>query len=232
MTTAATALIAAAGSGERLGAGGPKALVELAGRPLVTWCLDAFAEATGVERAVIAAPPGYEPEVARASGGDRDALLIEVVSGGESRAQSVAAALAHADGEVIVVHDAARPLVTAQLIEALLGRLSDHPGAAGAIAAAPLTDTLKRAREPGPVVERTESRDHLWAAQTPQVFRASALREALAVDPERAAAATDDATLVEQAGGEVLIEPGPPSNLKVTTAADLRLAELILAARG
>jgi 2-C-methyl-D-erythritol 4-phosphate cytidylyltransferase len=99
------------------------------------------------------------------------------------------------------------------------------------IAAAPLAETLKRGREPGPTIERTESRDDLWLAQTPQVFRAPALRQAVDVAPERLAGATDDATLVEEAGGRVLIEPATQANLKVTTAADLRLAELILGAR-
>ena len=105
------------------------------------------------------------------------------------------------------------------------------------IAAAPITDTVKRAPRAAPAAGRprtarrrqTESRDHLWAAQTPQAFRAQALREALAADPQRSAAATDDAMLVEKAGGKVLIHPAPPENLKVTTPLDLRVAELLLA---
>ena len=83
-----------------------------------------------------------------------------------------------------------------------------------------------------PTVAQTVSRDHLWAAQTPQVFRIAALREALDTDPQRVAAATDDAMLVENAGGTVLIHPAPAENLKVTTALDLRVAELLLAERG
>src|ERR687887_160460 len=108
-------------------------------------------------------------------------------------------------------------------------------------AAAPLTDTVKRAREPrpakgevargGPTVAQTLSRDHLWAAQTPQVFRTADLRAALDTDPQRIAAATDDAMLVEKAGGKVLIHPSPPQNMKVTTRLDLRIAELLLAER-
>ncbi len=168
-------------------------------------------------------------------------IEVEVVPGGKTRAESVARALEHADTEMVAVHDAARPLVTPELIDALLAKLMGRPDAAGVIAAAALTDTVKRAREPrpargeflrgGPTVAKTESRDHLWAAQTPQVFRAEALREAHAADPQRVAAATDDAMLVEKAGGKVLIEPAPPENLKVTTTLDLRLAELLLAAR-
>jgi 2-C-methyl-D-erythritol 4-phosphate cytidylyltransferase len=238
--TTATAVIAAAGSGHRLGAGGPKALVELGGRPLAAWSIDAFAAARSVGRAVVAAPPGYEDELGAAIGSP-GGLELDIVAGGDSRSQSVAAALARVDSALVAVHDAARPLVTAALIDELLAKLDSRPGAAGVIAAAALTDTVKRASEPrpangdfqrgGPTVVRTESRDHLWAAQTPQAFRTAALREAHSTEPQRLAAATDDAMLVERTGGQVLIHPSPPGNLKVTTAGDLRLAELLLAER-
>jgi 2-C-methyl-D-erythritol 4-phosphate cytidylyltransferase len=236
-------VIAAAGSGERLGAGGPKALVELAGRPLVAWCLDAFAAARSVARAVIAAPPGCEDRLASAVGvpGAAGELELEVVTGGDSRSESVSAALARVDSELVAVHDAARPLVAATLIDEVLDELVLRPDAAGVIAAAPLADTVKRVVEPrsreggtardAPVVARTESRDHLWAAQTPQAFRIAALREAHAADPRRLAAASDDAMLVEEAGGTVLIHPSPAENLKVTKRSDLRLAELLLGER-
>jgi 2-C-methyl-D-erythritol 4-phosphate cytidylyltransferase len=145
------------------------------------------------------------------------------------------------DEEVVAVHDAVRPLVTATLIDELVRKLAGRPDVAGVIAAAPLTDTVKRAREPrrgtgevergGPTVAKTESRDHLWAAQTPQVFRAQALRGAFAADPQAIAAATDEATLVERAGGAVLIHPAPSENIKVTSAHDLRVAELLLSDR-
>jgi 2-C-methyl-D-erythritol 4-phosphate cytidylyltransferase len=234
----ATAVIAAAGSGERLGAG-PKALVELGGRPMLAWSLDAFAAAERVDRAIVAAPPGLESEIA---GLAPTGLEVEVVAGGDSRSVSVASALEAVRDPIVAVHDAARPLVTAELIDALIAKLDGRPDAAGVIAAAPLTDTVKRAREPrpangefergGPTVAKTESRDHLWAAQTPQVFRSDALRAAHDADPQRLAAATDDAMLVEKADGKVLIEPARGENLKVTTPADLRLAELLLTDRG
>jgi 2-C-methyl-D-erythritol 4-phosphate cytidylyltransferase len=232
----ATALIAAAGAGERLGREGPKALVELAGRPMLEWSLRAFAEATGVDAAVVAAPPGSEDsfrDTAKRAGG----LEAEVVAGGPTRSESVAAALAALDEatELVAVHDAARPLVTAELVEALVAKLAARPDADGVIAATAVTDTVKRGGEPGSedlVVEATESRDRLWAAQTPQVFRAKALRSALSADPGRVAAATDDASLIEEDGGTILIHPSPFENLKVTTALDLRVAELLLAERG
>jgi 2-C-methyl-D-erythritol 4-phosphate cytidylyltransferase len=213
--------------------------VEVAGRPLLAWSLAAFADAAGIERAIVAAPPEQHAEVRELA---PDGFELDVVDGGDTRAESVGSALAGVGSELVVVHDAARPLVTAELIEAVLAKLASRPDAAGVIAAAPLTDTVKRAREPrpvrgdfergGPTIAKTESRDHLWAAQTPQAFRAAALREAHGADPQRLAAATDDAMLVEKAGGKVLIEPAPAQNLKVTTEADLRLAELLLAERG
>jgi 2-C-methyl-D-erythritol 4-phosphate cytidylyltransferase len=231
----ATAVIAAAGAGDRLGAGAPKALVELAGRPLAAWCLDACVAAEAIGPIVIAAPPGREAELQALA---PEGVRAEVVAGGEARAASVAAALARVETDLVAIHDAARPLVDSALIEAVLEKLAARPDADGVIAAAPLTDTVKRAREPrpatgdfergGPTVAKTESREHLWAAQTPQAFRVSALREALAGDPQRVAAATDEAMLVEEAGGKVLIHAAPASNMKVTTPEDLRVAELLL----
>jgi 2-C-methyl-D-erythritol 4-phosphate cytidylyltransferase len=177
---------------------------------------------------MVAVPAGCEERV-----GDG----ATAVTGGASRSESVAAGLEHVETEIVAVHDAARPLVTPELIDGLVEALLSHPDAAAVIAAAPITDTVKRAGEPrsagaatGASVAETLSRDHLWAAQTPQVFRTAALREALDTDAERIAAATDDAMLVEQAGGEVLLHPSPPANLKVTTPLDLRVAELLLAA--
>jgi 2-C-methyl-D-erythritol 4-phosphate cytidylyltransferase len=195
---------------------------------MLAWCLQAFAAAHSVGRAVIAVPPGHEAEVAAAVPAGFE---VEVVGGGASRSESVAAALARARTGLVAIHDAARPLVEPELIDALVARLASNPDAVGVIAAAPVTDTLKRAG-PERVIERTEDRRTLWAAQTPQVFRTAALSAAYSVDPRMLATATDDAMLVEAAGGRVLIEPAPPQNLKVTTAADLRLAEVLLRERG
>ena len=225
-------MIAAAGSGERLGAGGPKALVELAGRPLIEWSLDAFAASGTVDLAVVAAPAGHEREFSALGG---ESLEVAVVTGGRSRSESVAAALEVAKGGtgLVAVHDAARPLVTPALIDAVVGRLGASPEAAGVIAAMPIADTVKRAAGAGerPEIAETLDRSRLWLAQTPQAFRAEALAAALDADAETLAVATDDASLVERAGGTVLIEPATAANLKVTTAADLRLAELLLAER-
>jgi 2-C-methyl-D-erythritol 4-phosphate cytidylyltransferase len=125
----------------------------------------------------------------------------------------------------VVVHDAARPLVTRELVEHCVGAL--QPGVDAAIAAAPVTDTVKEASPDGRVL-RTLDRAALWAIQTPQAFRADVLRRALDVDEETLAAATDDASLVEAAGGAVRVVEAPPENLKITRPADLELAEALL----
>jgi len=214
-------VIAAAGSGERLGAGGPKAFVPLAGRPMVEWSIAAFRGADSVRSIVVAAPPGHVHDLAGAD--------LGVVAGGATRAHSVANALEAVGTELVAIHDAARPLLTAELVEALVADLVAHPEAAGTIAAAPIADTVKRAHQPArEVVAETLDRSELWAAQTPQLFRTAALREALAVDEATRDAATDEASLVEAAGGTVLLHPTPSANFKVTTPLDLRLAELLL----
>jgi 2-C-methyl-D-erythritol 4-phosphate cytidylyltransferase len=215
-------VIAAAGSGQRLGAGGPKAFVELAGRPLLEWSLDAFRAADTIAEIVVAAPPGEDERVAEHG--------VGAVEGAEHRSQSVANALALCGEEFIAVHDAARPLVTPGLIDAMVEELAAEEDAAGVIAATPVTDTIKQVGDEGQV-ERTLDRTGLWAVQTPQVFRAEALREALA-DPDSLPDASDDAMLVERRGGRVVVHSTSPDNIKVTTPFDLRVAELLLRERG
>lgn len=207
-------VIAAGGSGERLGVGEPKAFVALAGRPMLEWSLDVL-RAT-CDRVVVAVPQALV-----AGGPDR-------VAGDASRSASVRNAVnAAPEASVVVVHDAARPLLEVELVERCVSAL-DHADAA--VAAAQVTDTVKRAGT-DLRVEETLDRSSLWAIQTPQAFRADVLRRALAVDDTALAAATDDAGLVERAGGRVRIVPAPPENLKVTTRRDLALAEAILGER-
>ena len=199
--------VPAGGGGERLGADRPKAFVVCAGRPLLEWSVDVLAAVC--ERVVVAVPPGYEQAPDR-------------VLGGASRSASVRSALVAApEATVAVVHDAARPLVSRELVERCLAALE---GADGAVAAVPVTDTI-HAVGAGSVIESTPPRSTLWAAQTPQVFRADVLRRALEVDDELLAAATDDASLVLAAGGRVRVVEAPRENIKVTTAADLRVVE-------
>jgi 2-C-methyl-D-erythritol 4-phosphate cytidylyltransferase len=230
------ALIVAAGSGERLGAGRPKAFVELAGRPLVAWSVDALAQAPRIERIVLALPPGAQPPP-----GARVGAEVIAVEGGATRSQSVRLALAAASAsgsataeadsaDFVLVHDAARPLLTAELISSVIAALERDPRADAAIAAAPVTDTVKRV-DRSLAVRETLDRSELWAVQTPQVFRRAALERALDVPVEELARATDDAWLVERAGGRVIVVPAGQNNLKVTSPFDLRVAELALLAR-
>jgi 2-C-methyl-D-erythritol 4-phosphate cytidylyltransferase len=151
------------------------------------------------------------------------------VPGGAHRSLSVLAALNAAAGDPVIVHDAARPLVRAQDFQAALDELERH-GCDGVIAAAPVADTIKQVGPDG-VVARTLDRSLLWAVQTPQVFRRAALARALSAPADVLAGATDDAWLVERDGGTVRVIASPPENLKVTTPADLQVAELALRER-
>ena len=214
----AVALVVAAGQGERLGSRGPKAFVQLNGRAMLEWSIAALRENPGVEEIVVALPPHVTAPPGCVG-----------VAGGATRSASVQAALAAArvDGDPILIHDAARPLVTPELIEAVLAGLG---GVDCAIAAAPVTDTTKEC-DAARIVLRTLDRTRLWAVQTPQVFRREALERALARPAEELAKATDEASLIEQAGGSVRIVPAPPENLKVTTTLDLLVAEQLLRRR-
>lgn len=212
---------------------------------MVEWSVEAFRAAPSVRSIVVACPPGHVHDL-----GGHD---LGVVPGGATRAESVSNALGAVGTELVAIHDAARPLVTPELIEEVVAALAADSDAAGAIAAAPVTDTIKQVGERGEapgggalgrvdslapdtganrplVVAGTLEREKLWAAQTPQVFRTEALRDALVAAGERVEA-TDEAMLIESAGGRVLIHPAPAENLKVTMPLDLRLAELLLAER-
>jgi 2-C-methyl-D-erythritol 4-phosphate cytidylyltransferase len=210
--SAVVGIVPAGGSGERLGADRPKAFVVCAGRPLVEWSVSVLSEVC--DRVVVAAPEGYDNGP-------------NFVRGGDTRSASVRNALEAApEATVAVVHDAARPLVTRDLVERCIAAL--EPGIDGAIAAAPMSDTVKEAGRDGRVL-RTLDRSSLWAVQTPQVFRADVLRRALERDAAFLAAATDDAALVEDIGGTVRVVEAPPENIKVTRESDLRIVEALLA---
>jgi 2-C-methyl-D-erythritol 4-phosphate cytidylyltransferase len=214
----AVALLVAAGRGERLGTGGPKAFVMLGGRPMLEWSIDALSKVDEVERIVVALPPGVHAPAGTIG-----------VPGGAARSHSVRAALREAgDADVVLIHDAARPMVTPAIVQDCLDVLAAHD-CDGAIAAAPVTDTIKESR--GEEVVRTLDRSRLWAVQTPQAFTRQALERALDRAEDALADATDDASLVESDGGTVRLVPSPRENLKVTTPLDLRVAELLLAAR-
>lgn len=207
------AILAAGGGGARLGADCPKAFVTLAGRPLLEWSLDVLR--VTCDRVVIAVPEPY------ATGPDR-------VVGADSRSLSVRNALRAApEATVAVVHDAARPMLEAELVRRCIAALD---GADAAIAAAPVTDTIKQAGA-DLRVSATLDRSGLWAVQTPQAFDAEILRGVLEDDPASVAAATDDAALVEAAGATVAVVEAPAENFKVTTALDLAMADVLLGRR-
>jgi 2-C-methyl-D-erythritol 4-phosphate cytidylyltransferase len=220
----AVALIVAAGRGERLGSGRPKALVWLCGVPMLEWSVASLREVPAVSRIIVALPAG---ELGAAPAG------TTAVPGGDQRSHSVRNALAACeDGDPVIVHDAARPLATPALFTQALLELERHPDASAVIAAAPVSDTIKEVGDDGATVTRTLERARLWAVQTPQVFRRAALEAALSrADDDQLAAATDDAWLVERAGGVVRILGSDPGNMKITTPEDLRVAELLLAER-
>lgn len=224
-TRTCAAIVVAAGAGVRMGAGMPKALMPVAGRALAAWCLDALAASEQIGSVIVVAPDGQEAELAHALGLDAD----QVVTGGSSRAESVGCGLAAVDrdADLVLVHDAARPLVRPELIAAVIAAVV---AADGAIAAAPLADTPKRVTDDHVIIE-TPSRAGLWLAQTPQVFVRTALDQAFASAraERRLEQATDCASMVEAVGGRVVVVPSLWPNLKVTTPADVRIAELLLA---
>jgi 2-C-methyl-D-erythritol 4-phosphate cytidylyltransferase len=217
----AIALIVAAGSGERLRAGMPKALVELQGKSLLEWSVDALRATASVEQIAIALPEG----VAAPQG-------TIGVRGGAVRSESVREALraTHAGGpqEIVLVHDAARPLLRPDLAEAVIAAVEQR-GVEAAVAAAAVSDTVKRAEDG--IVLQTLKRSELWAVQTPQAFRRGALERVLCEPAEVLAAATDDAWLIERSGGSVAIVASSPENLKITTPLDLDIAAALLARR-
>ena len=220
----AAAVVVAAGSGERLGAAEPKALVTCGGKPLLSWSLEALGAVPQITQIVVALPQGVDPSMLPAG--------VSGVVGGAERSHSVRAALAALEGdqEFVLVHDAARPMVTPEEITRVL-QAAAQEGVDGAIAATPVSDTIKAVGPDGVTVARTLERSALWAVQTPQVFRRAILERVLAQPDAVVGAATDDASLVEAAGGTVVVVPASPENLKVTTPLDLELAELLLAAR-
>ncbi|HYL57799.1 MAG TPA: 2-C-methyl-D-erythritol 4-phosphate cytidylyltransferase [Candidatus Acidoferrales bacterium] len=228
----ASAIIVAAGSGVRLGKGSPKAFVKIGGRTMLAYSLDVIAQVAAIGEIVIAVPDGCERAARAEVSAVKMALPVKITRGGAERQDSVriALALTSAESELVVVHDAARPLATAELFASCL-EAAERAG--GAIAAVPVADTLKRAAD-STIVE-TVARAGLWQAQTPQAFR----RDVLLAAHERAVregfVATDDADLVERFGAhgaaQVEVVEGSTANIKVTTAADLAVAEAIVAAR-
>jgi 2-C-methyl-D-erythritol 4-phosphate cytidylyltransferase len=218
------AIVPAAGSGERLGAGVPKAMALLAGEPILAHAVRALVAEPRVGLVVLAAPEGLEDAMAEVAASHSGGVPVVAVTGGATRAASVSAALAVVPEEfgVALVHDAARCLVPVEVVAAVVDAVL--AGADAVVPGAPVVDTIRELTAEGG--SRTIDRSRLRAVQTPQGFRAAVLRRAHATgDP----GATDDAGMVEALGLHVVLVPGHPRAFKVTTAQDLLLAEAILA---
>jgi 2-C-methyl-D-erythritol 4-phosphate cytidylyltransferase len=214
------AVLAAAGRGERLGSDRPKAFARLGGRPLLAESLERLESSDWIDRIVIAAPPEWEEPSILVAEEIAATKVSSVVTGGATRSESVRLALEDVpkDAAVVLVHDAARPLLPQAVIERVIAPLGE--GWEGAVPGLPVADTVKRVD--GDQVIETLPRSELVATQTPQAFVASVLREALAGD---VSAASDCASLVEARGGRIKIVEGDRRLLKVTDADDLALVE-------
>ena len=217
-----SAVIVAAGSSTRAGPGAPKPWRSLGGRPILSWSIDAFA-AAGARQIVVVVAKAWLDEATDLMRGVPGAIAVR---GGATRADSVQHGLAALEGpgaSAVLVHDAARPFLTVTHVQGLLAAIET---ADGAVPALPVADTLKRG---GDTVDATVPRDGLWRAQTPQAFRLDVLRAAYAAWPADAEP-TDDAAVVERAGGRVAITPGDPRLMKLTYPEDFAMAEQLAGA--
>ena len=213
------AVIVAAGRGERLGLDRPKAFAKLGGRPLLAESLERLDGSDWIESIVVAAPPDWEEPVILLAEELSCSKVVSAVAGGETRAASVRAALAEIDDDtaVVLVHDAARPLLSEDVIDRLLTTLNE--GWDGVVPALPIRETVKRLD--GDRVAETIDREQLVIAQTPQAFVWPVLRDAARAGDD----ATDCAALVEAGGGRIKAIVGDPRLLKITDQTDLDLVE-------
>ncbi|MEA4883560.1 MAG: 2-C-methyl-D-erythritol 4-phosphate cytidylyltransferase [Clostridia bacterium] len=225
----ATAIVAAAGSGSRMGTALPKQYILVNGIPVVARTIQALATSALIDEVVVAVPPGHEETFQRGII-ERYALSslfrsITVVQGGLNRQASVGLALDRVSGrnEIVLVHDAARPMVEASQIEAVIAAASEYGAAACGV---PPVDTVKSVACDG-FVENTLDRDHLVMIQTPQAFKLPILRQAYESARRDGFTGTDDCSLVERLGLRVAVTPGSRGNIKITERADLRIAEAL-----
>jgi 2-C-methyl-D-erythritol 4-phosphate cytidylyltransferase len=222
------AIVPAAGSGSRFGSEKPKQYLDLLGRPLIYHTLAALTACPDIERVWVVLAPD-DPWWPQYDWSGLGAKLETVRCGGATRAESVtnglqAAAMVATDDDWILVHDAARPCLSAAMLDSLISELADDP--VGGILAVPVADTVKRA-DAEQRVAATEPRDGLWQAQTPQMFRYGQLQKSL----KNEISVTDEAGAIEAAGLKPKLVRGDSTNLKVTWPADLALAAMILRAR-
>lgn len=224
------AVIPAAGSGQRFGASTPKQFLRLAGKPVIQHAIDALLALPDLQRLVVATAADDPHWNQLPAAGD---ARITAITGGATRAASVLAGLQHlqnlaAADDWVLVHDAARPLITAGQIEQLRAALAGH--AVGGVLAVPVADTVKRCNRDG-AIEQTVDRSTLWAAQTPQLFRYQLLCDSLTAALQAGVEVTDEAQAVELAGHTAQVVEGSPDNFKITLPAQLELAEYLMARR-
>lgn len=220
-----SAILLAGGSGSRFGGERNKVYEDLGGKPVLLWSLDVLLAHPAVSEVVIAVRKGEEEGAAEVLGAAENPAAKPVFSvfGGITRTASVHNALDRTKGEIVLVHDGARPFLRREDIDACIGAMEDVPGAAIAV---PLIDTIKRADEEGRVIE-TIPRDGIWAMKTPQCFRRKEFAEAMLWYGEELGL-TDDCMLMERAGYPVRLLCGSSRNIKITTREDLAVAEALL----
>ena len=224
-----TAIVPAAGGGTRMAAGIPKQYLPLKGVPLLARTIEALRASRCLDCLILVIPPFHEERCRREILEPFGLTVDAMVPGGADRQASVYAGLLRspAKTDLFLIHDGARPFITPAIMEAAVSAATES---GGAVVAMPVTDTIKKADGDGFVVE-TPERGRLWAAQTPQVFRADLFREAHRLALRDGFRTTDDSALVERLGHPVRLVAGSRENLKITTTADLSLAEQILSER-
>ncbi len=223
-----TSVVPAAGRGTRLGLNLPKALIPIAGKPMIVWTITALEQTPIVDAIVIIAPSEFIGEFEHLRSENKWRKVVAIVAGGNDRQQSVWNGLQAMPSETewVIVHDAARPLVKPSLIVSVWEAAQEIGTAA--IAALPCSDTVKRTLD-GVLIAETLDREQIWLAQTPQVFAADLLKEAHEQALKDGCSATDDAMLVERLGVPIRLVLGDPTNIKITHPVDLALAEALIA---
>ncbi len=227
------AVIVAGGSGQRFGNPGGKQLIDAAGKPLMSWSLLAFDRAPSVGHIVVVCPAERTDEVRRVAVEPFGlSTPVSFAPAGETRQDSTRSGLEAVPSACafVAIHDGARPLITPELIEHAMAVLRDTDGADGVVCGQPAVDTLKLVDEDA-VIQGTPPRSSYWTVQTPQIFTVEALRRAEEAARAEGFVGTDDASLVERAGGRVLCVESPRDNLKVTLPEDLPLVEFLLGQR-
>ena len=224
-------IIAAGGSGERLGLAGGKQMLSVCGRPVAAWAIDALAGAELIQELIVVCDPARVEEYSTTlSAAIRTEKPVAFVPGGATRAESVCAGLDYAkDADIVAIHDGARPLLDPKDANACLQYFLDDCDADGIVLGTPAVDTLKRVGDY--YVQETPDRSVYWQAQTPQVFWHDQLVKAYKQAKEDAYHGTDDASYLERRGGNIVMVPGSRANIKITTAEDLEFVGLLLASR-